>query len=142
MSCFRAKADTPLAPAQHNQQADFNRTAAQFERLAEHLDHCRQQHKTVTYLEAADAIDIQPPNRIHQLADLLEALMEHDQKHHLPLRAALVVSRAPKSRPLPAEGFFLKARALDLMSTVTAEAFHQQCLKRLFDGPASPEKPE
>jgi hypothetical protein len=106
-------------------------TTDQFERLARHLDDCRRQHKTVTYLEAADAIDIQPPQRIHQLTEVLEALMEHDHKHHHPLRAALVVSRGRSG--LPAEGFFLKAQSLNLMPAVTAEEFHQTCLERLFD---------
>ena len=105
---------------------------AQFKHLVEHLECCRQQHKTVTYLEVANAIDILAPQRIHQVTELLEALMEHDQKHDQPMRAALVVSRSGAG--LPAEGFFLKAQALGLMPAVTAEEFHQQCLSRLFAG--------
>lgn len=122
----------PSVPAEHGQEA--NHTSAQFKRLAEYLDDCRRQHMNVTYLEAADAIEIQAPHRIHRLTVLLEELMEYDQEHGHPLRAALVVSRA-QSR-LPAEGFFLKAQSLGLMSGIIAEEFHQQCLKRLFDSPA------
>lgn len=137
MSRFRADAMKPPVRAEHEQDTDFSRSSTQFKRLAELLDYCRQQQRTLTYLEAADAIGVQPPHRIHQLTGLLEALMEYDQKKHLPLRAALVVSRARES--LPAEGFFLKAQALNLMPAVTAEQFHQQCLKRLFCGPRSSE---
>ena len=113
----------------------MNRSSAQLKRLADHLDYCRQQHKTVTYLEVADAIDVQAPHRIHRLTELLEALMEHDQKYQQPLRAALVVSRSGTG--LPAQGFFLKAQALGLMPTVIAEEFHQQCLNHLFDSPVT-----
>jgi hypothetical protein len=107
---------------------------ADFKSLTAYLDYCRQQHKTATYLEVADAIDVQAPHRIRRVAELLEALMEHDQKHHQPLRAALVVSKIRTG--LPGKGFFLKAQALGLMPAVTAEEFHQQCLSSLFDGPA------
>lgn len=120
---------------EQRQEADFNHSSVQFIRLSEHLDYCRQQRKTVTYLEVANAIDIQAPHRIHRLTELLETLMEHDQKHQQPLRAALVVSRVMPS--LPAKGFFLKAQTLGLMAGVTAEEFHQQCLNRLFGGQAS-----
>ena len=106
-----------------------------FKRLVEYLDSCRQQQMTATYLEVADAIDVRAPHRIRRIAELLEALMEHDQKHHLPLRAALVVSKIRAG--LPGKGFFLKAQALGLMSAVTAEEFHQQCLNNLFDSTAT-----
>ena len=121
-----------LVPNDHTQEYDSNSSSAQFKRLAEYLDHCRQQRKTATYLEVADVIDIQAPHRIRKLAELLEALLEHDQKHHQPLRAALVVSRTGAG--LPAEGFFLKAQALGLNPAVNAKEFHQRCLNRLFDG--------
>jgi hypothetical protein len=122
-------------PDHHRQEPDLNSRSAQFKRLAEYLDHCRQQRKTVTYLQVADAIDILAPHRIRRLAELLEALMEYDHKHNHPLRAALVVSR--NRAGLPAEGFFLKAQALSLMPVVNAEEFHQLCLNHLFDEPAS-----
>ncbi|MFT6408195.1 MAG: hypothetical protein ACJAQ6_001611 [Arenicella sp.] len=126
-----AAADSDLTvDAEARQDADFNCNSSQLKRLAEHLNLCRQQRKTATYLEVADAISVQAPQRIHRLTMLLEALMEHDKKHHQPLRAALVVSRS--GARLPAEGFFLKAQALNLMQADTSENFHQQCLNRLF----------
>lgn len=112
----------------------MNSSSVQMRRLAEHLDHCCQQRKTVTYLEVADAINVQAPQRIHRLTELLEALMEQDQKNDQPLRAALVVSRARIG--LPGKGFFLKAQALGLMPAVIPEEFHQQCLDRLFGSSA------
>ena len=115
--------------------AVLNRTSAQLKRLAEHLNYCRQQRKTATYIEVADAIDIEAPQRIHRLTGLLEALMEHDHKHNQPLRAALVVSRSGTS--LPGKGFFLKAQALGLTPAVSDEKFHQQCLNCLFDDSVS-----
>lgn len=114
-------------PAKPCQDADLKH-------LAEYLDCCRQQRMTATYLEVADATDVQAPHRIRRVAELLEALMEYDQKHHQPLRAALVVSKTRSG--LPGKGFFLKAQALGLMSAVTAEEFHLQCLSRLFEPPA------
>jgi hypothetical protein len=133
MNCLPTAAIEPRVPSEHRQGADLNCRSAQLKRLSQHLDYCRQQRKTATYLEVADAIDIQAPYRIHQLTELLEALMEYDQKHHQPLRAALVVSRARAS--LPAEGFFLKAQAQGLMTGGITVEFHQQCLSRLFDYP-------
>ncbi len=120
---------------QHRQGDGFNRRQALFKCLVEHLDSCRQQQQTTTYLEVADAIGIQPPQRIHQLTELLEALMEHDQKQCQAQRAALVVSRSGAF--LPANGFFLKAQTLGLITDASAEQFHQQCLKSLFDSSAT-----
>ena len=113
------------------QAPDSNLRSADLTRLAEYLDACCRQQKTVTYLEAANALDTQAPHRIHRLTMLLEGLLEHDQKYQRPLRAALVVSRS--GARIPGEGFFLEARALGIMQAETNEAFHQQCLSRLFD---------
>lgn len=106
--------------------------SVELERLAEHLNYCRQKQTTITYLEAANAIDIQAPRRIHRITELLEALLEHDHKHEQALRAAIVVSRTRTG--IPGNGFFLKAQALGLMCGISASEFHQQCLNRLFDG--------
>lgn len=104
-------------------------------RLAQHLDLCRQNRKTITYLEAADAIGVLAPQRIHQVTQLLEILIERDQKADNPIRAALVVSR--NRTGLPGEGFFLKAKELGLMSDNTAQEFHQYCLDSLFKAQAT-----
>ncbi len=115
----------------YQEGADFKGRAVQLNRLAQYLDLCCRNRETITYLEAADAIAVAAPQRIHQVTQLLEALIEHDHSLGQPIRAALVVSRTKGG--LPGEGFFLKARALGLMSSVSAQDFHQQCLNRLFD---------
>lgn len=142
MNRFRTETTERPATARRRQDTDLDFLTAQCKSLAEYLEHCRQQHKTVTYLEAADAIDVRPPHRIHQLTDLLEALMNYDQKHHRPLLSALVVSSVRGGLPLPAAGFFLKAQALGLMLTATPEEFHKRCLDRLFGEPGFSEKPD
>jgi hypothetical protein len=111
--------------------------SAQFRSLAAYLDDCRRRRTTVTYLQAADAISVCPPQRIHQVTQLLEALVDYDHQRGKPLRAALVVSRSrivSRSRTcLPAEGFFLKVQRLGLITGSSNEEFHQYCLSRLFD---------
>lgn len=117
--------------ASEEEYADFKRNSVQLNRLAKHLDLCCLKRETITYLEAADAIGVAAPQRIHQVTKLLETLTEHDHSLGQAIRAALVVSRTKGG--LPGEGFFLKARGLGLMSGVSADDFHQQCLNRLFD---------
>lgn len=62
----------------------------------------------VTYQALAKALDLLPPNTIHQLTVALECLMEEDAAAARPLIAALVVSKARGG--LPAPGFFDCAR--------------------------------
>ncbi len=120
-----------VASDKDRKNSNLEANSIQLKRLAKYLDLCCLKRKTITYLEAADAIDVTAPQRIHQVTLLLEALIEHDQTLGQPIRAALVVSRNKTS--LPGEGFFLKAQALGLMSGVDAEEYHQRCLDRLFD---------
>lgn len=68
------------------------------------LDEARVQRRVLTYLEAADGIDLHPPRRIHRVTRLLEKLIREDVRNGTPIRAALVVSRV-RAR-LPAPGFF------------------------------------
>lgn len=58
----------------------------------------------VTYQFVAKALDISPPNTIHQLTIALETLIEQDAATGRPLIAALVISKARGG--LPAPGFF------------------------------------
>jgi hypothetical protein len=58
----------------------------------------------VTYQALATALDLSPPNTIHQLTLALEYLMKEDAAAARPLIAALVVSKARGD--LPATGFF------------------------------------
>ncbi|MEM7054693.1 MAG: hypothetical protein AAF446_09120 [Pseudomonadota bacterium] len=101
------------------------------QRLECTLDRLQRQRKTMTYLQCADAIDVQPPYRIHQVAELLESLIERDVRQGRPIRAALVVSRARAGRP--AEGFYLKAKTVAVFDGTQPDQFHEQCLQDLFD---------
>lgn len=130
MNDLKTTAIEKLVSNEERKGSGLTHSSVQLKRLAKHLDLCCIQRKTITYLEAANAIDIAAPQRIHQVTQLLEALIEHDQKLGRPIRAALVVSR--NKTGLPGEGFFLKAQALGLMSGVVGEEFHQHCLNRLF----------
>lgn len=58
----------------------------------------------VTYQFVAKALDISPPNTIHQLTIALETLIEQDAASGRPLITALVISKARGG--LPAPGFF------------------------------------
>ena len=113
------------AGAAQGMQAD-----RQLLQLAAVLDQARAMRKTLTYLQAAEAIHVQPPHRIHQVTELLERLMEHDAKAGHSLRAALVISRARAGQP--ADGFYHKARALGLFDGREPKQFHQHCLEELF----------
>lgn len=80
----------------------------------------------VTYRDLALALDLSPPNTIHQLTELLEVLMSEDAAAGCPFIAALVVSKA--RRGLPAPGFFDCARRLgrfdDTGDALEAAAYH------------------
>lgn len=62
----------------------------------------------ITYQALAKALDLSPPNTIHQLTVALECLMEEDADAARPMIAALVVSKVRGG--LPAPGFFECAR--------------------------------
>lgn len=104
---------------------------AQLERLRAVLERARAERRTLTYLEAADAVMVEPPHRIHKLARLVEILLKQDvQAGRTPL-AALVVSRARAG--LPAPGFFDRAGRLGIFDGGDATAFHRALLERLFN---------
>jgi len=105
-------------------------------RLAGLLDEARRQRRTLTYLEAADALQLPGPARIHQLTRLLEALLERDAAAGRPLRSALVTSRATPGRP--AAGFFEHARRLGLHDGRDGPGFHERLLEELFLDPGAP----
>ena len=85
-------------------------TSALTSRARTHL--CRIAGKTtpITYQTLARALDLRPPNTIHQVTAALEFLMEEDAAAGRPLIAALVVSKARGG--LPAPGFFNAAQRL------------------------------
>lgn len=102
------------------------------EHLASLLDRQTALGQTLTYREAAQALDLKPPQSIHQLTVMLERLMERDAAASRPLRAALVVSRVRDGRPAP--GFFDKAYELGVFNGENADGFHDRLLEKLCSG--------
>ncbi len=100
------------------------------ELLAELLERARLERKTLTYLEAADALAVPGPQRIHKTTRLLETLLVRDAEAGRPLRAALVISRT--GRGLPGQGFFDHAQRLGLHDGDNPEGFHARLLAELF----------
>lgn len=84
----------------------------------------------MTYLQAADAIGVPPPHRIHKLARLVEILLKRDIDAKRAPLAALVVSRARSG--LPAPGFFDRAARLGIFDGEDAAGFHAELLESLF----------
>ncbi|MBL0935458.1 MAG: hypothetical protein IBJ07_11995 [Rhizobiaceae bacterium] len=80
----------------------------------------------ITYRDLAQTLGLSPPNTIHQLTEMLEALMVEDANEGRPFIAALVVSKA--GRGLPAPGFFDCARRLGRLDegedVLDAAAYH------------------
>ncbi len=66
--------------------------------------------RLVAYREMASALQVMPPNSIHQVTVALELLMEEDAAANRPLIAALAVSGTLGD--LPRRGFFDCARRL------------------------------
>jgi hypothetical protein len=95
------------------------------------LERIARQGGTITYQALAQAVGLQPPNTIQQLARGLEELMREDASAQRPFLAALVVSRRPPYLPRP--GFFECAAALGRFSGEAAAAatFHALELQRL-----------
>jgi len=92
-----------------------------------------------TYKELADQLQLAPPQTIHRLTLLLEALMAEDVAAGRPLLAALCLSRRQQ---LPARGFFIAARELGAYhgepEGAEAEAFHAAELRRALEFYARP----
>ena len=74
------------------------------QRVRAHLCGVAGQEQPVTYQALAKALELSPPNTIHQLTVALECLIEEDAAATRPLIAALVISKARGG--LPAPGFF------------------------------------
>ncbi|NQW11704.1 MAG: hypothetical protein HQ481_17715 [Alphaproteobacteria bacterium] len=77
-------------------------------RVRPFLERVARRRVPITYQDLAKALQLSPPNTIHQLTVALEYLMEEDAAAGRPLIAALVISRARGG--LPAPGFFDCAR--------------------------------
>lgn len=104
----------------------------QLDQLSAILEQARRERRTLTYLQVADAMALDPPHRIHKITRLLELLLNRDARAGRPLRAALAVSRVRGG--LPGPGFFDRARRLGLFDGTGPERFHRQLLEELFDG--------
>lgn len=74
------------------------------QRIKAHLCQLPPSALPVTYQALAQALDLAPPNTIHQLTTGLEELMAQDAHAGRPLIAALVTSKTRGG--LPAPGFF------------------------------------
>lgn len=102
------------------------------ERLRGVLEPFAARGSTMTYQQAAQALGVRPPQTIHRTIVALERLMDEDAAAGRPLLAAVVVSR---TAPMPAAGFFARARSLGLYegpdTGPEAAAFHRQELQRL-----------
>lgn len=73
-------------------------------RIREYLSELSETALPMTYQALAKALELSPPNTIHQLTVALEDLIEEDVAAGRPLIAALVISKARGG--LPAPGFF------------------------------------
>ena len=88
--------------------------------------------KPTTYQALAAALNIPPPNRIHQLTNSLESLIEEDVMAARPLIASFVISKVRGG--LPAPGFFDCVRRVgrfeDDPSDPDGSVFHAAEMKR------------
>lgn len=102
-------------------------THALTQRVRAHLQRIAGQATPITYKALAAALELTPPNTIHQVTEALEHLMREDAGNSQPFIAALVINRARGG--LPAPGFFDAARRLGRFngdpSGPEASAFHE-----------------
>lgn len=90
---------------------DANHLQAIASRLRKHLQMIAERGvDPTTYQELAKALELTPPNTIHQVAKALEHLMADDAATDRPFIAAIAISKARGG--LPAPGFFDCARRL------------------------------
>jgi hypothetical protein len=101
--------------------------------LRAHLERVASGGGTITYQALAQALLLEPPNTIQQLARALEDLMYEDGQAQRPFIAALVVSRRPPH--LPRLGFFECAAALGRFRDEEAARaeFHARELRRVHE---------
>jgi len=105
-------------------------------RLRAALEQARRERRTITYLQAADAVGVEPPQRIHKLSRLVEILLKQDVNAGKPPLAALVVSRVRGG--IPAPGFFDRAARLGIFDGRDPARFHSNLLASLFDSTGNP----
>ena len=105
------------------------------ERMRAYLTEIARRRGTITYRDLARALEVQPPNTIHQVAEALEVLMQEDYANGAPFLAALVVSKVRNGLPAPA--FFSFARSLGRFrgsdTGPETQTYHSQELKGAWD---------
>lgn len=110
--------------------------SADVPRLRSVLEQARRERRTLTYLQAADALGVEPPHRIHKITRLVEMLLKEDADAGRAPLAALVVSKARDG--LPAPGFFDRAQRLGLYHGGDPATFHRLLLERLYRSGENP----
>ena len=105
------------------------------ERVRAHLKGLARERETTTYRHLAQALDLRPPNTIHQVTKVLEELIREDHESGVPVLATLVVSKVRNG--LPAPGYFQLACDLGRYdgpdSGPAAEAYHGAELERAWN---------
>ena len=89
---------------------NMSTTQALAGRVRTYLQRIALRGEPITYKALAEALELEPPNTIHQVTEALEWLMRQDAANDHPFIAALVISRARGG--LPAPGFFDIAKEL------------------------------
>lgn len=104
------------------------------ERLEALLIEAARNRSTLTYLQVAQQLELQPPHTIHQATEWIEAMMGIHALSKAPQLASLVISKVRGG--LPAPGFFLLLQQLGLYDgSVEGEdalQFHAQEVQRCF----------
>ena len=105
------------------------------DRLDALLTKAARQETLLTYLQVAQALELEPPHVIQQAAKLLETLIRVHAKTKLPLLASLVVGRAQAGLPAPA--YFILLNELGLyqgsVDGEDAQRFHAAQVQRCYD---------
>jgi hypothetical protein len=100
-------------------------------RVRAHLQVIASQSTAITYQTLAKALDLMPPNTIHQVTEALERLMQEDAASGQPFIAAVVIGKARGG--LPAPGFFDCARRFGRFADgQDPTAFHTAELNAVF----------
>ena len=102
-------------------------------RLRGELQQLARSRSTISYQALAGAMQLAPPNTIHQLTNALEELMREDVQANRPLLAALVISKRPPY--LPQTGFFELAEQLHRFdgSTETRSEFYAREIESVYE---------
>ncbi|PKL96088.1 MAG: hypothetical protein CVV18_02985 [Gammaproteobacteria bacterium HGW-Gammaproteobacteria-8] len=103
---------------------------SELDRLRSMLQQAQHERTTLTYLEVANRMAMEPPRRIHRTTQLIERLLNEDIRAGRPPLAALVVSRIRDG--LPAPGFFDRARRLGMDVGDDPGRFHQALLEQIY----------